>query len=124
MYQASPDAAAACTIGHSARRKRPTDALKMRPFTLCNMPDGRPVFYFDLGSPYAYLAAERVNSLLPMVPVWQPVLLGAFFQARGYGLWSLTADREAGMAEGERRDGDRGLREVPWPGTWPGNALA
>ena len=28
------------------------------------MADGaRPVFYYDLGSPYAYLAAERVNAL-------------------------------------------------------------
>ena len=23
----------------------------------------RPVFFYDLGSPYAYLAAERVNAL-------------------------------------------------------------
>ena len=23
----------------------------------------RPVFFFDLGSPYAYLAAERVNAV-------------------------------------------------------------
>jgi 2-hydroxychromene-2-carboxylate isomerase len=40
------------------------------------MADGKPVFYYDLGSPYSYLAAERVNSVLPVVPVWQPILLG------------------------------------------------
>jgi 2-hydroxychromene-2-carboxylate isomerase len=43
----------------------------------------RPVFYFDLGSPYAYLSAERVNHFFPEVPIWQPVLLGAIFKATG-----------------------------------------
>ena len=95
----------------------------IRPFTLCNMPDGRPVFYFDLGSPYSYLAAERVNSLLPVVPVWQPVLLGAIFQARGYGSWSQTDEREPGMREVERRARERGLPEIRWPDPWPGNTL-
>jgi 2-hydroxychromene-2-carboxylate isomerase len=85
--------------------------------------DDRPVFYFDLGSPYSYLAAERVNHVLPAVPVWQPVLLGAIFQARGYGSWSETEEREAGMAEVERRARERGLPEIRWPDPWPGNTL-
>jgi 2-hydroxychromene-2-carboxylate isomerase len=88
------------------------------------MPNDRPVFYFDLGSPYSYLAAERVNSLLPEVPVWQPVLLGAIFQARGYGSWSQTDEREPGMAEVERRAREYGLPEIRWPEPWPGNTLA
>ena len=88
------------------------------------MPDHRPVFYFDVGSPYSYLAAERVNSLLPEVPVWQPVLLGAIFQARGYGSWSQTKEREPGMAEVERRAREYGLPEIRWPEPWPGNTLA
>jgi 2-hydroxychromene-2-carboxylate isomerase len=87
------------------------------------MPSERPVFYFDLGSPYSYLAAERVNSTLPEVPVWQPVLLGAIFKARGYGSWSETGDRAAGMAEVERRARERGLPEIRWPDPWPGNML-
>jgi 2-hydroxychromene-2-carboxylate isomerase len=95
----------------------------MSPVTLCNMPNDRPVFYFDLGSPYSYLAAERVNSTLPQVPVWQPVLLGAIFQARGYGSWSQTDERQAGMAEVERRASERGLPEIRWPDPWPGNTL-
>lgn len=37
-------------------------------------------FYFDLGSPYAYLAAERLDSLIPGEVQWQPVLLGALFK--------------------------------------------
>jgi 2-hydroxychromene-2-carboxylate isomerase len=87
------------------------------------VPDERPVFYFDLGSPYSYLAAERVNSVLPEAPVWQPVLLGAIFQARGYGSWSQTDEREAGMAEVERRARERGLPDIRWPDPWPGNTL-
>jgi 2-hydroxychromene-2-carboxylate isomerase len=87
------------------------------------MPDDRPVFYFDLGSPYSYLAAERVNSTLPEVPVWQPVLLGAIFRARGHGSWSETGERDAGMAEVERRARERGLPEIRWPEPWPGNTL-
>jgi 2-hydroxychromene-2-carboxylate isomerase len=87
------------------------------------MSSERPVFYYDLGSPYSYLAAERVNSLLPEVPLWQPVLLGAIFQARGYGSWSQTDERDAGIAEVERRAREYGLPELRWPDPWPGNTL-
>jgi 2-hydroxychromene-2-carboxylate isomerase len=85
--------------------------------------DDRPIFYFDLGSPYSYLAAERVNHVLPVVPVWEPVLLGAIFKARGHGSWSETDAREAGIAEVERRARERGLPDVRWPDPWPGNTL-
>jgi 2-hydroxychromene-2-carboxylate isomerase len=87
------------------------------------MSDERPIFYFDLGSPYAYLAAERVNHLLPVVPVWRPVLLGAIFRARGYGSWSETDERDAGIAEVERRAKRYGLPDIRWPHPWPGNTL-
>jgi 2-hydroxychromene-2-carboxylate isomerase len=30
------------------------------------------IFYFDLGSPYAYLAAERIDSILPAPVRFQP----------------------------------------------------
>jgi len=83
----------------------------------------RPIFYFDLGSPYAYLAAERVNHVLPIVPEWQPVLVGAIFKARGYGSWALTDRRAAGIAEVESRARGYGLPEIRWPPGWPGNML-
>ena len=88
------------------------------------MPDERPVFYFDLGSPYSYLAAERVNSLLPVVPVWQPVLLGAIFKRADAAPGRRRTEREAGMAEVERRARDYGLPEIRWPDPWPGNTLS
>jgi len=83
----------------------------------------RPVFYYDLGSPYAYLAAERVNSVLPVVPVWQPILLGGIWQATGSGSWSLTAKREEGMAEVEARARRYGLQPLRWPPGWPNDTL-
>jgi 2-hydroxychromene-2-carboxylate isomerase len=83
----------------------------------------RPVFYFDLGSPYSYLAAERINSVLPVAPVWQPILLGALFRHFDRGSWSETDEREEGMAEVERRAEERGLPRVRWPEPWPGNTL-
>ena len=83
----------------------------------------QPTFYFDLGSPYAYLAAERVNEVLPVVPIWQPILLGGIWQHTGSGSWSLTDERDAGMAEVERRATERNLQPVRWPEPWPTNTL-
>jgi 2-hydroxychromene-2-carboxylate isomerase len=34
----------------------------------------QPIFYFDLGNPWCYLAAEQVMPALPVVPEWEPVL--------------------------------------------------
>lgn len=82
-----------------------------------------PTFYYDLGSPYAYLAAERINQVLPVVPVWQPILLGGIWRESGGGSWALTDRREAGMAEVERRAAGYGLMPVRWPEGWPSNTL-
>jgi 2-hydroxychromene-2-carboxylate isomerase len=84
----------------------------------------RPVFYYDLGSPYAWLAAERINALFPVVPVWEPILLGALFKRFGRDSWANGPGREEGMREVERRAASRGLPPVRWPEPWPGNMLA
>jgi 2-hydroxychromene-2-carboxylate isomerase len=83
------------------------------------------VFYFDLGSPYAYLAAERLGALVPEPVRWEPVSLGALFKATGRSSWSLRdpATRQAGIAEVERRAAAYGLPRVRWPQPWPGNYL-
>ena len=83
----------------------------------------RPIFFYDLGSPYAYLAAERVNTVLPVVPVWQPILLGGIWKATGGGSWSLTDARSARIAEVESRAGRYGLQPVRWPPDWPNDTL-
>jgi len=86
--------------------------------------EARPVFYYDLGSPYAWLAAERINALFPVVPVWQPILLGALFKRFGRESWGNGPGRDEGMREIERRAAERGLPPVRWPDPWPGNMLA
>ena len=83
----------------------------------------QPVFYFDLGSPYAYLAAERLQAVLPVVPVWQPILLGGIWQETGGGSWATTDEREEGIAEVERRAEHYGLMPIRWPEGWPNNTL-
>jgi 2-hydroxychromene-2-carboxylate isomerase len=87
----------------------------------------RATFYYDLGSPYAYLSAERISGLFTEAgleqPEWQPILLGGLFQRFDRGSWSLTPARAEGMAEVERRASAYGLPPVVWPDAWPGNSL-
>jgi 2-hydroxychromene-2-carboxylate isomerase len=81
------------------------------------------VFYYDLGSPYSYLSAERLQRVLPVMPVWQPILLGGIWQRSGGRSWGVTDEREAGQAEVERRAQEYGLMPVRWPEGWPNNTL-
>ena len=83
-----------------------------------------PQLYFDLGSPYAYLAVERAESVLGRAPTLVPVLVGAIFGWRGHGSWALTDQRRAGMAEIERRAREYGVPPMDWPPNWPANALS
>jgi 2-hydroxychromene-2-carboxylate isomerase len=75
------------------------------------MADSRlsPVFYYDLASPACYVAAERINSALPVVPEWEPVLgarIGAVDE-------DLDRERFARIAL------DEGLQPLRWPQRWP-----
>lgn len=85
----------------------------------------RVSFYFDLGSPYGYLAAERLSTLLPEPVEWRPVLLGGLFRLTGRTSWALGdyRRRQAGMAEIERRARSYGLPPVRWPEPLPANTL-
>jgi 2-hydroxychromene-2-carboxylate isomerase len=88
---------------------------------------GSATFYFDLGSPYAYLTAERISGLFTDAeleqPEWQPILLGGLFQHFGRDSWGNGPDRKDGMAEVERRAAEYGLAPIVWPEPWPGNML-
>ena len=83
----------------------------------------QPTFYFDLGSPYAWLAAERIHQVLPVAPVWQPILLGGLWQQTGGGSWAMTDRRDEGMREIEERAQRYRLLPVKWPERWPNNGL-
>jgi 2-hydroxychromene-2-carboxylate isomerase len=61
----------------------------------------QPVFYYDLGSPDCYLAAEQVMSALPAVPEWEPVLMNHV----------PPPDRD----RIERAAAELGLQPVRWP---------
>ena len=85
------------------------------------------VFYYDLASPYAYLSAERISQVFENAgaepPEWQPILLGGLFKRFGRSSWGIGPEREAGMAEVERRAQAYGLPPLRWPDPWPGNSL-
>jgi 2-hydroxychromene-2-carboxylate isomerase len=87
----------------------------------------RSVFFYDLGSPYAYLAAERVNAVFAEAggqpPEWQPILLGGLFQRFGRDSWARGEGRADGMREVERRASAYGLPPLDWPDPFPGNTL-
>ncbi|HTR72667.1 MAG TPA: DsbA family protein [Solirubrobacteraceae bacterium] len=93
----------------------------------CNVTFGEPhpTFYFDVGSPYAYLTAERIDAVLPGPVTWQPISLGGLFKANGRSSWALAGSepRGAGIAEVERRARAYGLPPVRWPEPWPSNYL-
>jgi 2-hydroxychromene-2-carboxylate isomerase len=87
----------------------------------------RATFYFDLGSPYAYLTAERISGLFAKAgleqPEWQPILLGGLFKRFGRDSWANGPGRAEGIAEVERRASAYGLPPLAWPEPWPGNTL-
>ena len=64
----------------------------------------QPVFLYDVGSPWCWLAGERLHSVLGLVPEWQPVL--------GDG---EEVDREAV----ERAAVEQGLPAPRWPDPFP-----
>jgi 2-hydroxychromene-2-carboxylate isomerase len=86
-----------------------------------------PVFFYDLGSPYAYLAAERVNGVFAeagaQAPEWEPILLGALFKRFGRDSWANGPERDQGLHECERRAQEYGLPSIRWPEPFPGNTL-
>lgn len=82
-----------------------------------------PTLYYDLGSPYAYLAVERAAAVLGVEPRLEPILVGGIFLERGHGSWALSPEREARIAEIEGRAERYGLPPLRWPAGWPNNTL-
>ena len=69
----------------------------------------QPVFYYDLGDPESYLAAERFSTVLSLVPEWEPVL--------GSDLGAVAAHVDRELIE--RLAVERGLQPMRWPSRWP-----
>jgi 2-hydroxychromene-2-carboxylate isomerase len=79
----------------------------------------RPSFYYDVNSPYAYLAACRVDDVLPVRPQWRPIAFGVIVRQLGKVPWSVADDREVHFSEIASRAAERGLPEVRYPDGWP-----
>jgi 2-hydroxychromene-2-carboxylate isomerase len=78
-----------------------------------------PTFYYDFNSPYAYLAAHRVDRLLGGGVRWQPIAFAFVIRALDRTPWSFTDARPKGMRECEERAVRYGLPELVWPPGWP-----
>jgi 2-hydroxychromene-2-carboxylate isomerase len=72
-----------------------------------------PAFYYDLASPDAYLAAERVVAVLGTVPEFVPVRIG------GVGAFRCAEEEAIYRADVERRAADYGLLPLRWPPELP-----
>lgn len=78
----------------------------------------RAAFYYDLSSPEAYLAAERVITMLPAAE-WIPVHAAGLPGADGLDGFRCATDREAFFERIERLAARRGLQAIRWPDPFP-----
>ncbi len=78
-----------------------------------------PAFYFDLRSPEAYLAAERVMQTLPVAAEWIPVLSELLPAADSLEGFRCDADREAFFDRIAATAARRGLQPLRRPEPFP-----
>jgi 2-hydroxychromene-2-carboxylate isomerase len=76
-------------------------------------------FYFDLASPLAYLAAERVLHTMPIATEWQPVLARELPGAESFEAFRCREDEQIFRLEVGRRAAELGLQELCWPDPFP-----
>jgi 2-hydroxychromene-2-carboxylate isomerase len=77
------------------------------------------VFYYDFNSPFAYIAAHRVDDVLPVKPRWQPIAFAFLLIAQGREPWSFDIEgRGPTMEDCKRRAAALGL-PLQWPEGWP-----
>ncbi len=86
-------------------------------------------FWYEFASPYAYLAATRLDRLVagtPLRPVWRPLLLGPIF-ARRPGHASPFQEPAPAEAAYRRRDAERCAvaqgTVLRWPSHYPRSSL-
>jgi 2-hydroxychromene-2-carboxylate isomerase len=76
-------------------------------------------FYFDLASPLAYLAAERVLHELPVAAEWRGVLARGLPGPDPFEAFRCELDREGALERVERRAAALGLQPLRWPEPFP-----
>jgi 2-hydroxychromene-2-carboxylate isomerase len=78
----------------------------------------RPVFYFDFNSPYAYLAAMRIDDFVPDAE-WRPIAFPILLHQLGRLEEVLQRDFPNVLPEVRERAAARGLPPVEPPPGWP-----
>jgi 2-hydroxychromene-2-carboxylate isomerase len=78
----------------------------------------RPVFYFDFNSPYAYLAAARIDDFVPDAD-WRPIAFPILLHQLGRLEDVLQRDFPNVLPEVGERAAARGLPPVEPPPGWP-----
>jgi 2-hydroxychromene-2-carboxylate isomerase len=81
-------------------------------------PLARPVFYFDFNSPYAYLAAARIDDFVPDAE-WRPIAFPILLNQLGRLEEVLQRDFPNVLPEVRERAAARGLPPVEPPPNWP-----
>jgi 2-hydroxychromene-2-carboxylate isomerase len=76
-------------------------------------------FYFDLTSPLAYLAAERILHVLPGPVEWQPVLARELPGAETFDAFRCREEEDIFRADTARRARELGLQPLRWPSPFP-----
>lgn len=82
-------------------------------------PQPDAAFYFDLQSPLAYLAAERVLQVLPFPAEWQPVLARELPAPESFEAFRCQTERDVFCEEVQRRASELGLQPLRWPRPFP-----
>ena len=83
-------------------------------------------FFFDVASPYSYLAAARLDALGKsgeVDVVWRPFLLGAVFKATGNRAPAMVPAKGRYLYRDLRRWADRDGIALRWPKQFPVNSL-
>lgn len=76
-------------------------------------------FYFDLASPLAYLAAERILHLLPGPVQWQPVLARDLPGAETFDAFRCREEEDVFRVDVARRARALALQPLRWPAEFP-----
>jgi 2-hydroxychromene-2-carboxylate isomerase len=83
------------------------------------MPEPDAAFYFDLGSPLAYLVAERVLQEMPIACEWQPVLARELPRSESFEVFRCREEEQIFRSELARRAAELELQELRWPDPFP-----
>ena len=79
-------------------------------------------FYFDLASPLAYIAAERILHVLSNLPTpveWQPVLARELPGAETFDAFRCREEEDIFRVDVARRAQELGLQPLRWPDQFP-----